>query len=148
MLNMFAPSTAQKNINLSILNKLLVPLPPLREMLKIIEKVDALMALCDELEKTVEQSKQESEILMQSVLQEAFSKPKKANHIVNFPVSDSDDSGQWGDMVARAEGISSETLVEITNTQRSVNESHSMCSKGCTVLRYHECTFPTFWSNI
>jgi type I restriction enzyme, S subunit len=30
------------------------------------------MALCDELEKTVEQSKQECELLMQTVLQEAF----------------------------------------------------------------------------
>ena len=31
-----------------------------------------LMALCDELEKNIEQSKKDSEMLMQSVLQEAF----------------------------------------------------------------------------
>ncbi|RMB39172.1 type I restriction enzyme S subunit [Sphingomonas sp. PP-F2F-G114-C0414] len=45
----FAPSTAQKNINLGILETLLVPLPPLPEMARIVAKVDALMALCDAL---------------------------------------------------------------------------------------------------
>jgi type I restriction enzyme S subunit len=44
----FAPSTAQKNINLDILGQLLVPLPPARELGRIVAKVDELMALCDE----------------------------------------------------------------------------------------------------
>ena len=47
-------------------------LPPLAEQKRIDEKVDQLMALCDELEKTVERSKQEGEMLLQAVLQEAF----------------------------------------------------------------------------
>ena len=45
----FAPSTAQKNINLDILGQLLVPLPPARELGCIVAKVDELMALCDSL---------------------------------------------------------------------------------------------------
>ncbi len=45
----FAPSTAQKNINLDILGQLLVPLPPARELGRIVAKVDELMALCDAL---------------------------------------------------------------------------------------------------
>jgi type I restriction enzyme S subunit len=67
-----APATAQKNINLNILNTIIFPLPPLNEQKRIVEKVDQLMALCDELERNIEQSKKDSELLMQSVLQEAF----------------------------------------------------------------------------
>ena len=46
----FAPSTAQKNINLGILVELLIPLPPFAEQHRIVAKVDELMALCDQLE--------------------------------------------------------------------------------------------------
>jgi type I restriction enzyme S subunit len=53
-LEKYAPSTAQKNINLGILYELKFPLPPLAEQQIIFEKVNALMGLCDELEKEVE----------------------------------------------------------------------------------------------
>jgi type I restriction enzyme S subunit len=46
----FAPATAQKNINLAILNELLIPLPPLAEQHRIVARVDQLMKLCDDLE--------------------------------------------------------------------------------------------------
>ena len=46
----FAPATAQKNINLGILETILIPLPPLAEQHRIVGKVDALMTLCDGLE--------------------------------------------------------------------------------------------------
>ncbi len=46
----FAPATAQKNINLEILESVLIPLPPLAEQNRIVAKVDELMALCDQLE--------------------------------------------------------------------------------------------------
>jgi type I restriction enzyme, S subunit len=46
----YAPATAQKNINLSILNAVLIPLPPLAEQHRIVAKVDELMGLCDRLE--------------------------------------------------------------------------------------------------
>jgi len=48
-LESYAPATAQKNINLEILGKLSVPLPPLEELNTIVKKVDKLMGLCDEL---------------------------------------------------------------------------------------------------
>lgn len=49
-LELFAPSTAQKNINLSILDQLLIPLPPADEMVLIVQRVEALLDLCDVLE--------------------------------------------------------------------------------------------------
>ena len=49
-LHEFAPSTAQKNINLGILSEVLIPLPPLAEQRRIVAKVDELLVLCDQLE--------------------------------------------------------------------------------------------------
>lgn len=54
------------------LEKLVVTLPPFAEQKRIIAKVDQLMHLCDELETQLNQSKKDSEMLMQAVLQEAF----------------------------------------------------------------------------
>jgi len=48
-LEAFAPSTAQKNINLEILNKILFPLPPLAEQKRIVAKVTELMQYCEKL---------------------------------------------------------------------------------------------------
>jgi type I restriction enzyme S subunit len=48
------------------------PLPPREEQKRIVEKVDRLMALCDRLEANITQAQQDSELLMQAVLQEAF----------------------------------------------------------------------------
>ena len=48
------------------------PIPPLKEQKRIVAKADELMKLCDELEEQLKQSKEESERLMQAVLQEAF----------------------------------------------------------------------------
>ncbi|MFP1760034.1 restriction endonuclease subunit S [Lonsdalea quercina] len=50
----FAPSTAQKNINLGIINELLFPLPPLSEQKRIVAKIDELMALCDSLDQKID----------------------------------------------------------------------------------------------
>jgi len=52
--------------------ELLIPLPPINEQKRIVEKVDQLMALYNELERNIKQSKKDCELLMQSVLQEAF----------------------------------------------------------------------------
>jgi type I restriction enzyme S subunit len=53
----FAPATAQKNINLGILNDILVPLPPLQEQKRIVEKVKMLFQQIDEL--STENNKQQ-----------------------------------------------------------------------------------------
>jgi type I restriction enzyme S subunit len=48
-LERFAPSTAQKNINLEILSQVLVPCPPEQEFKRVVARIDELMALCDQL---------------------------------------------------------------------------------------------------
>ena len=68
----FAPATAQKNINLGIINQLLFPLPPLAEQAAIVERVEALMTTCRALEAEIEQSRTHAAHLLQAVLKEAF----------------------------------------------------------------------------
>lgn len=63
----FAPSTAQKNINLEILGTLLVPLPPLAELNSIVDKVEQLMALCDQI-KTHLQHQQQTRLHLADVM--------------------------------------------------------------------------------
>jgi len=48
------------------------PLPPLAEQKRIVEKVDKLMAYCDELEKQVKENQENAEKLMSAVLKEGF----------------------------------------------------------------------------
>jgi type I restriction enzyme S subunit len=67
-----AAGGAQPNLNLQKVKSTPIPLPPLEEQKRIVEKVEKLMATCDALELEVQNSKTETEKLMQSVLKEAF----------------------------------------------------------------------------
>lgn len=64
--------TGQPNVNGTSLGELVMSFPPLEEQKRIVEKVERLMATCDALELEVQNSKTETEKLMQSVLKEAF----------------------------------------------------------------------------
>ncbi len=68
----YAPSTAQKNINLEILNNLIIPLPPLNEMLRIVSRVKSLMEMCENLKGDIERNIKNCELLLQRKLQEVF----------------------------------------------------------------------------
>ncbi len=59
-------------INQGVVINTLIPLPPLSEQLDIVERVENMMIMVDELEKQVSERKEKSEMLMQSVLREAF----------------------------------------------------------------------------
>lgn len=67
-LEKFAPSTAQKNINLEILNNLNFPLPPLPEQQRIVEKIDQLMALCDQLDVQITTRNEKQQALLNAVM--------------------------------------------------------------------------------
>lgn len=55
--------TGQPNVNATSLKSLIIPLPPLAEQKRIVEKCDRLMSLCDEIEKQHKQ-KQDSIVRM------------------------------------------------------------------------------------
>ncbi|CVK33261.1 restriction endonuclease subunit S [Methanoculleus bourgensis] len=72
-LSQFAPATAQKNINIGILNDVAIPLPPFREQHEIVRRVDALFALADRIEAKVAAAREKTETMRQSILAQAFS---------------------------------------------------------------------------
>lgn len=59
----FAPATAQKNINLEILESVLIPIPPLAEMTRIVEKIEELMRICDHLKSRITEASQKQKEL-------------------------------------------------------------------------------------
>ncbi|MDY0282612.1 MAG: restriction endonuclease subunit S [Salinivirgaceae bacterium] len=74
-LEQFAPATAQKNINLGILEQLWVPLPPLAEQRRIVVKVDELLALVDELETQLAASRTVAQNLLAALVRELTTTP-------------------------------------------------------------------------
>lgn len=61
-----------KDLGLTRMIYFAIPLPPLEEQNAIVEKVNALMELCDALEQEVKHSQEQSELLMKSCLREVF----------------------------------------------------------------------------
>jgi type I restriction enzyme, S subunit len=68
----FAPATAQKNINLEILSRVAVPLPPMAEQCRIVAEVECRFSVIDELETTVEANLKRAARLSQAILKYAF----------------------------------------------------------------------------
>ena len=53
----YAPATAQKNINLEILEAIKIPIPPLAEQSRIVARVTELRALCQQLREKLTQAR-------------------------------------------------------------------------------------------
>ena len=68
----YAPATAQKNINLDILEKVAVPLPPAAEQERIVAEVDRHLSRADALAASIVQSKRRTQRLRRSILAAAF----------------------------------------------------------------------------
>lgn len=82
-----APQRGIKNsFRLSDIESITIPLPPLAEQQRIVEKLDKLMVLCDELEKEVIDAKEYASQLMEAVLQQAFivKKENQKDNIIEF----------------------------------------------------------------
>lgn len=72
-LDRYAPATAQKNINLDILEKMAVPLPSFAELSRIQDVVTEALLCAEETERQVEERAHEASHLRQSILAAAFS---------------------------------------------------------------------------
>jgi type I restriction enzyme, S subunit len=68
----FAPETAQKNINIKILNEVMVPLPPQKEQDEIVSRVGQLFQLADSVDVRVVTAERDASRLSESVLAKAF----------------------------------------------------------------------------
>ena len=77
-LETFAPGTAQKNINLEVLQNVAVPLPPLAEQHRIVAEADRRLSLIRVAEAQVTTNLARAQRLRQSILQAAFRTPAQA----------------------------------------------------------------------
>jgi type I restriction enzyme S subunit len=71
-LEKLAPATAQKNINVDILEKVKIPVPLIDEQQLIVSELESKLTVCDKIEETISQSLQQAETLRQSILKKAF----------------------------------------------------------------------------
>ena len=64
----YVTGTAQPKMNQAKMNSIPVAVPPIDEQLRIVTKVDKLMALCDQLETQLSTAQSESRCLLEAVL--------------------------------------------------------------------------------
>ncbi|MDP3886979.1 restriction endonuclease subunit S [Hydrogenophaga sp.] len=72
-LDRFASATAQKNINLEVLQAVAVPTPPLAEQRRIVEELGRLLSILRGVDREVDTNLQRAQALRQSILSKAFS---------------------------------------------------------------------------
>ena len=68
----------QPNLNTDIIKGVTIAIPPPTEQIAIVERVEALMAICRELETEIEHSRTHAADLLQAVLKEAFATQSSA----------------------------------------------------------------------
>lgn len=68
----FAPATAQKNINLTTLENLIIPYCNMDEQKFIVQEIESRLSVCDSIEQTVDTAFSQAEALRQSILKKAF----------------------------------------------------------------------------
>ncbi|MBD2491980.1 restriction endonuclease subunit S [Aulosira sp. FACHB-615] len=67
-INTYGKGVSQGNLNLGLIRKFVVSIPPLKEQKSIVAKVDQLMAICDKLEAELALSQSEHEKLINTAL--------------------------------------------------------------------------------
>lgn len=78
MISLYDNGSAQPNLSAENVKRYYIPLPPIAEQQRINQKLNRIMALCNQLEEELEKTKGEAEKWYQAVLQEVF-RPKVEN---------------------------------------------------------------------
>ncbi len=68
----YAPATAQKNINLTTLENIVVPYCSKEEQHQIVQEIESRLSVCEHMEETIEKGLAQAESLKQSILKKAF----------------------------------------------------------------------------
>jgi type I restriction enzyme S subunit len=68
----YVTGTTSPHVNIRDLRKMSLPLPSLVEQKEILEKIDVILSVIDQLEKTIDANLKRSEKLRQSILKQAF----------------------------------------------------------------------------
>ena len=68
----YAPATAQKNINLTTLENLVVPLCSLQEQRVLVAQLKAVLAAIEQNEREIDSALERAELLRQAILKKAF----------------------------------------------------------------------------
>lgn len=71
----------QANIGVAAIMGAIIPLPPLEIQNRIVQKLDDLMAYCDNLEQSVKESLETNEMLLQQVLREALEPEREVEKV-------------------------------------------------------------------
>ena len=71
-INNQASATAQKNINVNLLESLPICLPPIKEQTQIVKEIETRLSVCDNAVKNINEALKKSEALRQSILKKAF----------------------------------------------------------------------------
>ena len=61
-----------KNINVDILERVNIPLAPLKEQHCIVQEIESRLSVADKMEQSIQESLQKAEALRQSILKKAF----------------------------------------------------------------------------
>lgn len=87
-LSKFGNNGVIPQVNNKDLEPLLIPLPPISEQYRIVQKIEHLMKICDALEVSIKQSQQQNEQLSQQFLKEALTKGIKQEEQLVEPTHD------------------------------------------------------------
>ncbi len=68
----FAPATAQKNINLTTLENLIIPYCSINEQAEVVNEIESRLTICSNIEKTVDDALTQASAMRQSILKQAF----------------------------------------------------------------------------
>lgn len=67
-----ASATAQKNINVRILDAIEIPIPTLQQQHHIVQEIESRLSVCDKVEESIAESLEKAKALRQSILKKAF----------------------------------------------------------------------------